>query len=569
MNAIAPIAGAPLVRAQRAIQAPQFRPAPSGQGVTTAWVLILLSTLLTLCNCAKAIHIDDAAYVTYAAHIAQHPLAPYSFEICWGDELLPANQLLAPPVLLYWLAAAMRVFGDQPWLWKLSLWPLHALLVFSLFALFRRFARPLAMPLVWMTVLSPALLPSSNLMLDVPALALATSSTAVFLHGADRRSWKIALLAGLIAGLAMQTKYTALVVPPVLLAWGWSQGRLRVACLAVAASMAVFAGWELAMHWQQGASHFLYALQHRPGSGAGRVRHLISPTLTMTAALAPGALLTGLYAWRRSWWPLSAAAAALIGGLLAIAATAELETPLYGTLAVTWWLAMALMVVMLWRASRLHGEQARYTILFLCLWLGLEIAGVFAMSPFPAARRVLGVVVVATLLAGRFAWHNGAVQRGPLWFAAGVSAACGALLAFVDYQEANATRQAAEQAAAVVRSNSSAQTAWFSGAWGFQFYAERQGLRPLLPGVTRVRRGDLLVLARQPLNRLDLHLESAPVLEEQVIAIQDSLPWQTVLCYYGGRTPVRHVEGPRIRVSVYRVLEDFVVTVHGQQPPLR
>jgi hypothetical protein len=72
-----------------------------------------------------------------------------------------------------------------------------------------------------------------------------------------------------------------------------------------------------------------------------------------------------------------------------------------------------------------------------------------------------------------------------------------------------------------------------------------------------VQRGDLLVLAEQPLKRLNMHLESAPVIEQDVIVIEDDLPWQTVLCYYGGRTPVRHLAGPRIRVTVY------------QLPPLR
>ena len=40
-------------------------------------------------------------------------------------------------------------------------------------------------------------------------------------------------------------------------------------------------------------------------------------------------------------------------------------------------------------------------------------------------------------------------------------------------------------------------------------------------------------------------------------------------CYYCGRTPVQHHQGPRLRVAVYRVLADFVPTSHGELPPLR
>jgi hypothetical protein len=550
---------------------PRARPAPGLQAVASnhtvhrVWALALLATVLTACNSAKAIHIDDTAYVTYAAHIAEHPFAPYDFEICWGDEVHPANELLAPPVLLYWIAGAMRVLGDEPWLWKWALWPWHAALVGSLFALFRRFAGPLAMPLVWTAVLSPALLPSTNLMLDVPALALATTATAVWLRGAERNSWMLALGAGCVAGLAMQTKYTALVLPAIFLAGGWAHGRLRVAGAVAATSLAVFAAWEMLMVWQHGSSHFLFALQHRPGSTAGRVRHLLSPMATMTAAVAPGALLAALYTLQRSWCWLGAAALTLFGGLLAIAASAAVETLLYGVLAVVWWLLLALMVRRLWQGRRAD----RNTVVFLMLWFGLELLGAFAMSPFPAARRVLGVMVVAMVLVGRAAWLSGAVQRGAWWFVAGVSAVCGAWLAFIDLREADATQQAAEQSAAIVRSLSTGGKAWFSGTWGFQFYAQRQGLEPLVPGVTQLQRGDLLIMAQQSLKRIDLHLESAPVLEQQVVMVQDDIPWQTVLCYYGGRTPVRHFEGPRIRVTIYRVLEDFVPTGHGEQAPLR
>src|ERR1700677_620732 len=160
----------------------QFQMAPPKPRLVSALPVLVLATVFTLCNCAKAIHIDDAAYVAYAAHIAEDPLRPYDFEIYWGFQLQPANHLLAPPVLPYWLAASMWCLGREPWLWKLALWPLHALLVGSLFALMRRFAGQHAMALVWMTVLSPALLPSSNLMLDVPALALGTAALVVFLR---------------------------------------------------------------------------------------------------------------------------------------------------------------------------------------------------------------------------------------------------------------------------------------------------------------------------------------------------------------------------------------------------
>src|SRR5262249_14631642 len=160
--------------------------------------------------------IDDAAYVYYARQVAHKPLDPYGFAVFWWEVPLPANHVLAPPVLSYWLAPAVAFFGEWPLLWKLWLFPFALLLVWALLALFRRFARGVEVPLTWLTVLSPALLPAFNLMLDVPALALSLTSVEWFFRACDRDSLGRAEFAGLIAGLAMETKYTAFLAPAAM-----------------------------------------------------------------------------------------------------------------------------------------------------------------------------------------------------------------------------------------------------------------------------------------------------------------------------------------------------------------
>src|SRR5262249_33856680 len=73
------------------------------------------------------------------------------------------------------------------------------LLAAALDSLFRRFCRGLERPLLAMALLSPGLLPGFNLMLDVPALALALAAVALFLSACDRGSPGRAALAGLLA----------------------------------------------------------------------------------------------------------------------------------------------------------------------------------------------------------------------------------------------------------------------------------------------------------------------------------------------------------------------------------
>ena len=52
---------------------------------------------------------------------------------------------------------------------------------------------------VWMTVLSPAYLPGWNLMLDIPAQALGLFALTAFIRACDRRSFSLAVAAGLSA----------------------------------------------------------------------------------------------------------------------------------------------------------------------------------------------------------------------------------------------------------------------------------------------------------------------------------------------------------------------------------
>src|SRR5262249_28103413 len=121
-----------------------------------------------------------------------------------------------------------------PGLWKLGLLPWAVLLVWAVYSLWRRFCPGLEEPGAWLVVLSPALLPSFNLMLDVPALALGLAALEVFLRAADRCSHALAACAGLLAGLAVQTKYTALTMPAAMFLywavtsrWPRSAGGLR------------------------------------------------------------------------------------------------------------------------------------------------------------------------------------------------------------------------------------------------------------------------------------------------------------------------------------------------------
>src|SRR6185503_15829631 len=181
-------------------------PPPRGFGAHgRSWVPLALALLLTLLNAPKPLHVDDGFFWQYARQIAVAPSDPYGFLSFLDERPEPANQMLAPPVLPYWWAIGMRLFGERPLLWKLWLFPIVWLFTHSLHALLQRFAAGLEQPLLVLVVLSPVVLPALNLMLDIPALALSLCAFRLYLLASDTlerdpaAAYRLAFAAGVVA----------------------------------------------------------------------------------------------------------------------------------------------------------------------------------------------------------------------------------------------------------------------------------------------------------------------------------------------------------------------------------
>src|SRR5262249_10626630 len=239
----------------------------------------------------------------------------------WHTRRSRANGVPAPPVLPYWWSLAVRLFEERPFLWKLWLWPFSLLLVVALHDLFRRFAS--RGPLFWMSlvVFSPAFLPGYNLMLDVPAQALALTALSLFVASVDRRSFLRAALAGIVAGLAMETKYTAFLVPPAMFLYVITQRGVLLGLvrwlLAAGLAVGLFVAWEWHMHQLYGRSHFLQNL----GDGPTLLQRLeIAPfACSLLGSVGPVLFLLMLAALRWHWFLLGLGLCSVIAclGLLA------------------------------------------------------------------------------------------------------------------------------------------------------------------------------------------------------------------------------------------------------------
>jgi hypothetical protein len=482
--------------------------------------------------------------------------------------------LLAPPVLPYWWAAAIRLFGEDPWLWKLWLFPLCLVLMWSTKALCRRFAGGLEIPLMWLTAFSPAILPGINLMLDIPALALGLCALEVFFRAVDRESTWVALAAGALAGLAAQTKYTGVSASLAMLLYGSLRNRPWLGAVASLAAASVFLSIEGLIVVSHGRSHLLSNLASQSANSVSR-QHLARVLPAFIGGLTPAVSLLGLMALRSPRRLLIVFASVVAAGyyLLGIApgrATVNLDRlrfwPALGWLAFGVAAAAAAKLI---GESPVGGAEGRRPRLgspdgFLLLWLLLEIVCYFVLSPFPATRRVLTIVVVMTFLNGRLAAREllPAATPAPLrgLLVGGIS--LGILYYGVDLYEAVSHKTAIEGAANRIRQRDPDATGWYVGHWGYQFYAERAGLMPVVPGRSRLRTGDWLVVPDESISRQPIAWDLLPVNPACSFSLWSPLGYKTSPgAYYYGDVPIRGDREPLISVSVYRVMRDFTATL--------
>jgi hypothetical protein len=208
--------------------------------------------------------------------------------------------------------------------------------------------------------------------------------------------------------------------------------------------------------------------------------------------------------------------------------------------------------------------------LFLVGWLLIEVGVAVAITPFPAARRVIGVTLVMALLAARASSRVGRLhptRRAPRWLLP-LTVAAGVAVAGIDTLDAFPEKWCAERAAEVTRDREPTSTVWFVGHWGFQHYCEREGMQPLVARQTTARAGDFLVIPVYP-NEPGFHRPYAgfPVVHppssvaEPVAEVwwDDRLAAKTVPNFYGGLDPVAGRDHPRLRVRVYHLKEDWVM----------
>jgi hypothetical protein len=344
--------------------------------------------------------------------------------------------------------------------------------------------------------------------------------------------------------------------------------------VAIGFAVAVFAGWECWLFWQFGESHFLYHLRGQAGSQG--IMHSITEKLGLVRPLLShfGLVAVGVSLWASraaGFGPAVQWAAVGIGavgiGVLATVPESRLGDSLPET---AFFIAgISIVVTLSLAAFRLYRELTspadRRALLFLVGWVLIEAVASVALTPFAAARRVMGVTLASAVLAAFVVSRLGATR-----WTAGLAVWVGLAVFALDLWDAYPEKATAMRAAEVTDPRHGGGTVWFNGHWGFQYYCQKLGMVPVEPGRSRLRAGDRLVVPLPPpgvpvdgfyrphhgwaVVRID------PTRTEliEVIEWDDPIRLTTLPSLYGGGVPMRGRDGPRVRLGVYRVTAEWV-----------
>ncbi|MCC7398726.1 MAG: hypothetical protein IT455_16785 [Planctomycetes bacterium] len=547
---------------------------PTSQQQRPWLVALWVALAMNLLNLFEPLTVDDVCHHYYAAQVAAAPLDPYGFDLVWHQKPAPAWDVMVAPVHSYYWAPAIRLFGDSPVAWHLWFLPVHWLFCHGLLLLLRRFARPHAAPLLAAIALGPNVLPGVNLMLEVPMLALAFASLNVLLRAFDQKSLGLAVGAGCLFGLAFQTKYSAMGFFAPWVLFGIWRARPRELLVGLAAAACTALGIEGLIALSHGSgSYFLRCLELTQRRDW---HHLSRGLLLHVAVLGMPAALLALRGFGLRGITVVLVAAVYAFGYVGIAMVRDDDdrSAMEGAIdslgylamaAVTWGTAAWLLLRLSWRGLRRLLRRGSWRGLpaamrgglFLAAWFACELVSSLVVSPFPAARRVLMITVAFTIAAG---WLC-ARRRGTSTTVRNVAIASvllGIGYQAIDFIEGRAWVSAATGTVDYARRLDPQAKVFFTGGWGFEFYAPRAGMAPLLRDVTTVQRGDFIAVGSIDGDELPWFEWSGKMEKVDELAFgTDGLPLSVQQNYYSGRRPLDNQATARFFVFVFRAVESF------------
>jgi 4-amino-4-deoxy-L-arabinose transferase-like glycosyltransferase len=483
----------------------------------SAFLAILLAVFV-----GRPFNIDDPLFIWAGRYIQTNPGNPYGFNVNWYGFPMPISEIAKnPPLASYFIALAASLLGwSEPALHFAFMLAAVGVAIGTYLIAARLCAHPLVATLAG--ILTPVFIVSSlTVMSDVLMLAFFVFAIYLWMKGLDETNHRTLALAAFLAGVSAVTKYFGMALIPLFLVYAAVKKRRAGSWFLHLAIPIAILGW---YQWQTrslyGRGLLFDAVQYAASEKSELSKFPLAKTyadFAFAGACVASSLLFAPQLWRR--WTL-------VGGLMFIAAATVIFVNLqalgpfmlpqdlktHGLLAIqlALWGTAGVSLIALAAADLYNRRDADSLLLF--LW----IIGTFVFAGFinwtTNGRSVLPMTVPAGILiarrlemrATRIAVTPLRSPVAPLAVALVVSFA----VAWADTAFASAARTGA---AKVYATYGSRRAVWFAGHWGFQYYMEQLGAKPVDIKGTPVAVGDVVVVPSTNANVLQMPDTKWPV----------------------------------------------------------
>lgn len=485
---------------------------------------LALATLLALLPfVGKAFHIDDPLFLWSARQCQATPWDFYGIEINWEGTREPMHRIVQnPPGMCWYLALAAACVGWSETALHLACLPPAIALVCGTWRLARRLCSRPDLAAAAVLAAPVFLVSSTTVMCDVLMVAFYIWSIEFWLGGLETSSAGRFVAAGCLIAAAGLTKYFGVTLIPLLVAYTILKRRKITAELVwLAIPVALLAIYQVGTDRRYGHGLLLDSIGYSLSRRAGFSRPWWLPALGTFCfcggGLFPVLSLSWLATTRRMLAGLGVLAV-LVGAVLLTDSgkhglpVMEPDNPNRWIVAIQIGLFAAGGLLVLLLAGGDLKEKRDPDALLLALWIG----GTFVFAAFlnwtisarillPAAPAVAILLVRRLEAVGTFSKPGGSRNA---WLAVGCSLIVAWAAAWGDYRLAGAARAAA--ALPFDRIVPGHGTVWFAGHWGFQYYMEQTGAKPLTKGETTVATGDVIVA---PYRNADVFIPPAEIID--------------------------------------------------------
>ena len=472
--------------------------------------LAVIWLAVTAYNLFKPYHIDDTTHLEIARWIAAHPLRPMSGMMNLVGIVTPVYSTNQPHLYFYLLAVWGSLFGyGEPAMHALqALFSLAAILLFYRIA--QRLAPANALWLTAMLALGPSFVVEQNLMVDVPLLALWLLFFAALILGADadegsqRRRFLVAALA---CTAAVLMKYSSLILLPILIVVIAYERRWRFVWVCIV-PLAALVAWSVFNYFDYGSIHIIQRPLEAEDRRYASLTRLVAWMMTLGAITPFGLIAIVRLAPRlRRWGPAIYATTALMFALLVAAVAAGRLNEALADIALRAAFlinaaAMAAVAANVF-VGRLSDRRALFPpspadaqLLILFLWIAGHVSFYSLFAPFMAVRHLL-LVLPAVLLVAALSWPA-RLPRADAAFGLATTLVLSVGLGWADWRFAAFYR---DEAATIRATLPAGARIWFTGVWGWRWYAARAGLLPVDVDRIQLAPGDFVAVSRDEYSR--------------------------------------------------------------------